>query len=64
MLQQRLVGDKHLKLRLQLAGAARDAIWFGRTEPLPATRAAGVPARRRRFQGLERVQLLVQAAFE
>ena len=36
VLQQRLVGDKHLKLELRRAGAVREAIWFGRTEPLPA----------------------------
>ena len=30
VLQQRLVGEKHLKLRVRHAGALRDAIWFGR----------------------------------
>ena len=31
---QRLVGEQHLKLSVRHAGALRDAIWFGRTEPL------------------------------
>ena len=43
VLQQRLVGEKHLKLRLRHQGAERDAIWFGRGEPLPDTVRAGLP---------------------
>ncbi|HMO71467.1 MAG TPA: hypothetical protein PKC84_07470, partial [Paracoccaceae bacterium] len=35
VLEQRLVGERHLKLRLRHAGQPRDAIWFGRSEPLP-----------------------------
>ena len=62
VLQQRLVADKHLKLRLQLAGAAREAIWFGRTEPLPARVRLAFRLGLDRFQGLERVQVFVEAA--
>jgi single-stranded-DNA-specific exonuclease len=62
VLQQRLVADKHLKLRVQLAGAARDAIWFGRTEPLPARVRLAYRLGVDRFQGLERVQVFVEAA--
>jgi len=64
VLQQRLVADKHLKLRLQVAGAAREAIWFGRTEPLPARVRLAFRLGTDRFQGIERVQLFVQAAVE
>ncbi|HSB99238.1 MAG TPA: single-stranded-DNA-specific exonuclease RecJ [Burkholderiaceae bacterium] len=64
VLQQRLVADKHLKLRLQLAGAAREAIWFGRTEPLPARARLAFRLGSDRFQGLERVQLVVLALAE
>jgi single-stranded-DNA-specific exonuclease len=64
VLQQRLVADKHLKLRLKLAGAAREAIWFGRTEPLPARARLAFRIGSDRFQGLERVQLVVQAVAE
>lgn len=35
VVSQRLVGEKHLKL-LRHAGVLREAIWFGRSEPLPA----------------------------
>jgi single-stranded-DNA-specific exonuclease len=62
VLQQRLVADKHLKLRLQLAGAPREAIWFGRTEPLPARVRLAYRLGLDRFQGLERVQVFVEAA--
>jgi len=34
VLQQRLVGDKHLKLRLRHAGDVREGIWFNHVEPL------------------------------
>ncbi|MCG3188237.1 MAG: Single-stranded-DNA-specific exonuclease RecJ [Burkholderiaceae bacterium] len=64
VLQQRLVADKHLKLRLHLAGAAREAIWFGRTEPLPARARLAFRLGSDSFQGLERVQLFVQALAE
>ena len=39
VVQQRLVAEKHLKLRVRSTGQPRelrDAIWFGHTEPLPA----------------------------
>jgi single-stranded-DNA-specific exonuclease len=35
VLSQRVVGDKHLKLRLMRAGLQTDAIWFGHTDALP-----------------------------
>jgi single-stranded-DNA-specific exonuclease len=62
VLQQRLVADKHLKLRVQLAGAQRDAIWFGRTEPLPARVQLAFRLGVDRYQGIERVQVFVEAA--
>ena len=61
VLQQRLVADKHLKLRLRVAGGLRDAIWFGRIEPLPARARLAFRLSLDRFQGQERVQLVVQA---
>ena len=48
---QRLVGERHLKLSVRHAGAVRDAIWFGRTAPVGAPRAAGVSPERRRVAG-------------
>ncbi|MCU0769164.1 MAG: single-stranded-DNA-specific exonuclease RecJ [Burkholderiaceae bacterium] len=35
VLEQRLVKDRHLKLRLELDGRPFDAIFFGRLDPLP-----------------------------
>ncbi|MFO1221886.1 MAG: single-stranded-DNA-specific exonuclease RecJ [Burkholderiaceae bacterium] len=64
VLQQRLVADKHLKLRLLLAGTPREAIWFGRTDPLPARARLAFRLGSDRFQGLERVQVFVVAACE
>ncbi|MFO1216864.1 MAG: single-stranded-DNA-specific exonuclease RecJ [Burkholderiaceae bacterium] len=61
VVQQRLVGDKHLKLRLRVAGALREAIWFGRVEPLPERARLAYRLSLDRFQGLDRVQLVVQA---
>jgi single-stranded-DNA-specific exonuclease len=35
VVSQRLVGEKHLSLKLKHQGQPVDAIWFGHTEPLP-----------------------------
>ena len=61
VVQQRLVAERHLKLRLRVAGTLRDAIWFGRVEPLPARATLAFRLSLDRFQGQERVQLVVQA---
>ena len=62
VLQQRLVADKHLKLRLRQAGQLRDAIWFGRTEPLPPRVRLAYRVSLDEFQGQQRVQMVVEAA--
>jgi len=36
VISQRIVGEKHLSLKLKMHGQAIDGIWFGRTEGLPA----------------------------
>ncbi len=36
VISQRIVGEKHLSLKLKMHGQAIDGIWFGRTEALPA----------------------------
>ena len=36
VVSQRLVGEKHLALKLKHQGEPVDGIWFGHTEPLPA----------------------------
>jgi len=63
VLQQRLVGEKHLKLRVRHAGALRDAIWFGHAEPLPARVRLAYRLNLDEFQGQQRLQMVVEAAF-
>jgi single-stranded-DNA-specific exonuclease len=64
VVQQRLVGEKHLKLRLRHGQALRDAIWFGRVEPLPERVALAYRVSVDEWQGQRRVQMMVQAAQE
>ncbi|MEN9629831.1 MAG: single-stranded-DNA-specific exonuclease RecJ [Pseudomonadota bacterium] len=63
VIQQRLVADKHLKLRLKLpGGAARDAIWFGHVEPLPERARLAYRLSLDEWNGQQRVQMVVEAA--
>jgi single-stranded-DNA-specific exonuclease len=61
VVSQRLVGEKHLKLVVRVGGVVRDAIWFGRVEPVQdRVRLAwrlGLDA----YNGVERVQMIVVA---
>jgi len=61
VLQQRLVGEKHLKLRLRHQGTEREAIWFGRSEPLPATARLAFRLGLDEWNGRQRVQMVVEA---
>jgi len=61
VLQQRLLGDKHLKLRVRHAGTARDAIWFGRNEPVAEDVVLAYRLQLDEWGGQQRVQMLVQA---
>lgn len=62
VLAQRLVGEKHLKLSLRHAGVVRDAIWFGRSEPLAARARLAYRLAIDTYNGRERLQMVVQAA--
>jgi len=64
VLQQRLVGEKHLKLRVRHAGQVRDAIWFGHAEPLPARVRLAYRLDLNEFQGRQSLQMVVEAAEE
>jgi single-stranded-DNA-specific exonuclease len=59
---QRLVGEKHLKLRVRHAGTLREAIWFGRVEPLPDRVRLAYRLSLDEYQGQLRVQMVVEAA--
>ncbi len=62
VLSQRIVGERHLKLNVRLAGSTRDAIWFGRTEPLAARVRLAYRLSVDEYNGRERVQMLVQGS--
>jgi single-stranded-DNA-specific exonuclease len=64
VVSQRLVGEKHLKLTLRCAGAVREAIWFGRTEPVAERVRLAYRVSLDEYNGRERVQMVVEAALD
>lgn len=62
VVSQRLVGEKHLALKLRHQGQPVDGIWFGRTEPLPARAQLAFRLEADEWQGVRRVRLLVEGA--
>ena len=62
VLQQRLVGEKHLKLRLLHAGQERDAIWFNHDQPLPERARLAYRLGLDEWNGRQRVQMMIEAA--
>ena len=62
VVSQRLVGDKHLALKLKHQGQPVDGIWFGHTEPLPARVTLAFRLDADEWQGVRRVRFLVEAA--
>ena len=62
VVSQRLVGEKHLALKLKHQGQPVDGIWFGRTEPLPARVTLAFRLDADAWQGQRRVRFLVEAA--
>jgi single-stranded-DNA-specific exonuclease len=62
ILSQRLVGEKHLALKLKHHGQPVDGIWFGHTEPLPARVMLAFRLDADEWQGARRVRFLVEGA--
>ena len=62
VVSQRLVGEKHLALKLKHQGEPVDGIWFGHTEPLPARVKIAFRLDADEWQGQRRVRFLVEAA--
>jgi single-stranded-DNA-specific exonuclease len=62
VVSQRLVGEKHLSLKLKHQGQAIDGIWFGRTEPLPGRVKLAYRLDADEWQGQKRVRFMVEAA--
>ena len=59
VISQRLVGEKHLALKLRHQGQPVDGIWFGHTEPLPGRALLAFRLESDEWQGVRRVRLLV-----
>ncbi|MDI1338210.1 single-stranded-DNA-specific exonuclease RecJ [Polaromonas sp.] len=62
VVSQRLVGEKHLSLKLKHQGQPVDGIWFGHTESLPARVKLAFRLDADEWQGIKRVRFLVEAA--
>jgi single-stranded-DNA-specific exonuclease len=62
VVSQRLVGEKHLALKLKHQGQPVDGMWFGRTEPLPARVKLAFRLDADAWNGVRRVRFLVEAA--
>jgi single-stranded-DNA-specific exonuclease len=62
VVSQRLVGEKHLALKLRHRGKPVDGIWFGHTEPLPPRVVLAWRLDADEWQGVRRVRFLVEGA--
>jgi single-stranded-DNA-specific exonuclease len=62
VVSQRLVGEKHMQLKLKHCGKPVDGIWFGHTEPLPAHVKLAFRLDVDSWRGERRVRFLVEAA--
>ena len=62
VLSQRLVGEKHLALKLKHQGQPVDGIWFGHTEPLPSKVTLAFRLDADEWNGVRRVRFLVEGA--
>ena len=64
VISQRLVGEKHLALKLKHQGQPVDGIWFGRTAQLPRRVKLAFRLDADEWQGQRRVRFLVEGAEE
>ena len=62
VLSQRLVGEKHLQLKLRHQGQPVDGIWFNQTEALPSRVKLAYRLDADAWQGQKRVRFLIEAA--
>ena len=62
IVSQRLVGEKHLALKMKHQGEPVDGIWFGRTDPLPERVKLAFRLDADEWQGQRRVRFLIEAA--
>jgi single-stranded-DNA-specific exonuclease len=59
---QSLVKERHLKLQLYRGSRRFDAIWFNRTDPLPDQATVAYRLSRDTYNGVTRVQMIVEHA--
>jgi len=64
VLSQRLIGEKHLALKLKHQGQPVDGMWFGRTEPLPTRAKLAFRLDADAWNGVRRVRFLIEATEE
>jgi len=64
VLGQRLVGEKHLALKLRHHGQPVDGIWFGRVDPLPPLAHLAFRLEADEWQGNKRVRFVVEGMAE
>ncbi|MDB5853014.1 MAG: recJ [Herminiimonas sp.] len=62
VLNQRILKDRHLKLQLERNGRQYDAIWFGHVDSLPSRARIAFRLDANEYNGVTRVQLLVEHA--
>ncbi|MFG6458034.1 single-stranded-DNA-specific exonuclease RecJ [Roseateles sp. BYS96W] len=62
LVSQRLVGEKHLKLRLRQGGRLIDGIWFNHIDMLPEQATLAYRLSLDEWQGQQRVQYVIEAA--
>ena len=62
VVSQRLVGEKHLSLKLKHQGQPVDGIWFGHTDALPARVTLAFRLDVNEWRGERKVQFLVEGA--
>ena len=62
VISQRLVGEKHLKVRLRQSGKLIDAIWFNHVDMLPERATLAYRLSLDEWQGQQRVQYVIEAS--
>jgi single-stranded-DNA-specific exonuclease len=62
VVSQRIVGEKHLALKLKHQGVPVEGIWFNRIEPLQATATLAYRLEADEWQGNKRVKWMIEAA--
>jgi len=62
VVSQRLVGQKHLQIRVRHGSELVDGIWFGHTDPLPSRVKLAYRMDADEWQGKRRVRFLVEGA--